>query len=342
MIQTRDTLTGLLDDNKRQKMQDITGLKQQDLGIISGKKMLVNAELGDGNEKQWVAKNADTIDRLLNENGALLIRGLKLKGSKKIGTLLTGLFKAELLEYNFRSTPRTQMRGNVYTSSEYHAKETIVQHNEAAYSNSWPMRLGLGCLDAPDTGGQTPISDSHEVFKLIPDAVVARFEKDGLMYVRNYAEVDLPWTEVFQTTKKEEVEDYCAKNDIHFEWLEDGTLRTKQTNQATMVHPVSGKKIWFNQAHLFHVSALEKSNREDLLNIFGEDKLPRNVYYGDGTAIEYEVLDNIRTIYEEQQIAFDWQENDLLLIDNMLYTHGRNPYTGSRKILVGMTRSHGK
>lgn len=319
-------------------MEDLSTIKLEDLDLIDHKRMLVNARDKTINDKDWCRSNAEYLDNLLNHNGALLIRGLKFPGSKKLDVTLSELFKSETLEYNYRSTPRTRMRGNVYTSSEYPSQETIVQHNEASYSNTWPMRIGFCCVKAPLTGGQTPIADSHNVYNRVPDSIKELFEQKKLKYVRNYSEIDLPWTEVFQTTKKGDVEEYCLKNNIEFQWMQDGSLRTQQINEATIRHPVNGKKVWFNQAHLFHISSLPKSNQEDLLAMYGEEKLPRNVYFGDGTPISSDILDQIRSIYQEEIITFDWLENDLLLLDNILFSHGRNPFSGDRKILVGMAR----
>jgi hypothetical protein len=78
-----------------------------------------------------------------------------------------------------------------------------------------------------------------------------KFEEKGVMYVRNYSDLDIPWQIVFQTEKREGVEAYCNQHELAFEWLEGNTLRTTQVNPATAVHPVTGEKIWFNQAHLF-------------------------------------------------------------------------------------------
>ncbi|MDN5396863.1 MAG: TauD/TfdA family dioxygenase, partial [Chryseobacterium sp.] len=144
---------------------------------------------------------------------------------------------------------------------------------------------------------------------------------------------------VFQTHDKNEVEAYCKANNILAEWTPNG-LRTKQINQATLVHPATNDKLWFNQAHLFHVSNLDSELREDLIAILGEDNLPRNTYFGDGSPIDPKVLDVIREVYDKTKISFDWQENDLLLLDNMLYTHGREPFEGKRKVLVGMAKEY--
>ncbi len=73
-----------------------------------------------------------------------------------------------------------------------------------------------------------------------------------------------------------------------------------------------------------------------MLSLFGEDKLPRNVYYGDGTPIEDSVMEEIGAIYQENKIIFTWQKGDILMLDNMLTAHSRNPYIGFRKIVVAM------
>jgi hypothetical protein len=75
---------------------------------------------------------------------------------------------------------------------------------------------------------------------------------------------------------------------------------------------------------------------ETLLASLGEENLPRNTYYGDGTPIEADALETIREVYERTKIRFTWHRNDLLLLDNMRFTHGRESYAGARKVLTGM------
>ena len=77
--------------------------------------------------------------------------------------------------------------------------------------------------------------------------------------------------------------------------------------------------------------------REQLLSIVKENELPRNAYYGDGTPIESSILDEIREIYQQEAVHFPWQTRDVLLLDNMLTAHGRTPFVGNRKVVVGMT-----
>lgn len=303
---------------------------------ISENKILTRIENDHLSPIEWAIKNKDEIDSVLSTQGAMLIRGLKFSGSEEFGSVLENLFGEELINYTYRSTPRTQVdRSNVYTASEYHPSETIPQHNENSYSNSWPMRIGFLCMTPAGKNGNTPISDSRIAYHEIPRDIRDEFEQKKVMYVRNYSDIDLPWTEVFQTTHKKEVEKYCRDNNIEFEWTDTG-LRTKQVNQASILHPTTKEKLWFNQAHLFNVSNLDEEVQENLLEMVGEENLPRNTYFGDGTPMDVEALSIIREVYERTKFSFQWLQHDLLLLDNMLYTHGREPFEGDRQVLVGM------
>ena len=70
--------------------------------------------------------------------------------------------------------------------------------------------------------------------------------------------------------------------------------------------------------------------------LFAPEDLPRNVYYGDGTPIEDEVVEALGKLYDRESKTFEWQDGDLVMIDNMLVAHARLPYTGPRKIVVAM------
>jgi len=157
------------------------------------------------------------------------------------------------------------------------------------------------------------------------------------MYVRNFGDgFGLPWQAVFQTTEKAVVEVFCRTNNIEFEWKAGDRLRTRQIRSTIAKHPLTGELVWFNHAAFFHVSTLEPTIRSALLAEFGEENLPHNTYYGDGSPIEPAVLDEIRQSYIQETTIFPWLTGDILILDNMLTAHGRMPFIGSRKVLVGM------
>jgi alpha-ketoglutarate-dependent taurine dioxygenase len=284
----------------------------------------------------WASGRRGELETRLREHGGLLFRGFGLRTPAELERLVRALC-GELLEYTYRSTPRTQVQGEIYTSTEYPADQTIPMHNEMSYARSWPRQIFFACAAAAPAGGETPVADSRRVFSRIPPEVRERFMRLGVCYVRNYGEgIDLPWQDVFQTSDRDSVEAFCRQAGLELEWRGADGLRTRQVCQATAVHPVTGEDLWFNQAHLFHVSSLPPALRESLLATLTEEELPRNAFYGDGSPIEPEALAVIRAAYDEESVIFPWADGDVLWLDNMLTAHGRRPYAGPRKILVGM------
>jgi alpha-ketoglutarate-dependent taurine dioxygenase len=286
----------------------------------------------------WAAGATDWIERKLTEHGSILFRGWDVGTLDEFrGFVTTTGGNPE--KYTYRSTPRTEVGNGIYTSTEYPADKFIPMHNEHSYSRSWPLKLFFYCELPAAEGGMTPIADSARVYDAIPARIRDQFAQKRVMYVRNYGEgVDLPWQEVFNTDDRAVVEEFCRAEGIECEWKGGDRLRTKQICQAVAKHPTTGKMLWFNQAHLFHVSSLDAEVAEALLEAFGEDGVPRNTFYGDGTPIEPEALAAIRGAFDTVEVAFPWEKDDVLMIDNMAVAHARTPYRGDRKIRVGMTQ----
>lgn len=285
----------------------------------------------------WAAANVALIERELHASGGLRLRGFRLPDVAAFEAFARAASGGrELLEYTYRSTPRTRLEGRVYTSTEYPPSQAIPLHNENAYSRDWPARLFFWCVQPAVRGGATPVADSRRVYQRIDPAVRERFSERGVLYVRNYGGLDLPWQEVFQTEDRGEVERFCGGAGIECEWSEEG-LRTRQRCQGVARHPVTGELVWFNQAHLFHVSALEPQTRASLLELLPEERLPRHAYYGDGSPIEEQALEHVRAAYRETAVSEPWQAGELLVVDNLLMAHGREPYEGPRRVLVAMT-----
>jgi alpha-ketoglutarate-dependent taurine dioxygenase len=287
--------------------------------------------------KAWAESNRELIDTLLQQHGGILFRNFGMRTDEEFELFMRSL-TAELVDYTYRSTPRQQVSGKVYTSTEYPADQSIPMHNEMSYASTWPQKIWFFCAQSAEQGGETPIADSQRVFDRIDPAVRRRFADLGVMYVRNYGDgLDLSWQNVFQTDEKTEVEEICRRMNIELEWKDGGNrLRTRQVCQAVLEHPRTGGSLWFNQAHLFHVSSLPPELRETLLATFKEEGLPRNAYYGDGSPIEDDALSEIRRAYDEESVAFPWQEGDILMLDNLRVAHGRRPFTGKRRVVVGM------
>lgn len=307
---------------------------------MSGESLLplvVRPALGGVELASWAAGNREWLEARLREHGAILFRDFPLGGADAFEAVVTAISGAPM-EYRERSSPRSRVGGQVYTSTDYPPEQSIFPHNEHSYAQTWPMKLFFYCETAAREGGETPLADCRRVYQRIDPRIRERFARSGWIYARNFGDgFGLPWRTVFQTDDRATVEAYCLANDIEFEWKPGDRLRTRQRRAAAAAHPRTGEPVWFNHATFFHVSTLAPAVRDALLTQFTDEDLPNNSYYGDGQPIEPEVLEHLREAYLREVVTFSWQQGDLVMLDNMLTAHARNPYVGRRRVLFAMS-----
>jgi alpha-ketoglutarate-dependent taurine dioxygenase len=280
------------------------------------------------------------IRKLLLEYGAVLLRGFSIgdvAGFQETVRVLSG----EPLAYAERSSPRSSILDNVYTSTDYPPSAEIFLHNENSYQASWPRLLWFYCMTPPDTQGATPLADIRKVYASIDPSVREEFAQKGWMAVRNFhPHFGVPWRSVFNTEDRAEVEAYGKLNGLQIEWRGDEGLRTRAVRRAARRHPDTGEQVWFNHIAFFHHTALATEVQQGLLSLFDEEDMPSNTLFGDGTKIPHEVTAHLRDCYRSASTRFDWERDDVLIVENMMVAHGREPFTGPRKIAVAMTDLH--
>jgi alpha-ketoglutarate-dependent taurine dioxygenase len=298
--------------------------------------LVIEPRTDNVNPFDWAQTERELIESQLLKQGAILFRNFKLETVDQFERFVSTI-SPHLIEYHERSSPRSELKKGIYTSTDYPADQSIHFHNEQSYGRSWPMKLWFFCLLPAEQGGATPIADGRRVYQRISPEIRERFEQKKVMYMRNYGDgLGLTWQTAFQTSSKFDVEEYCRKSQISFEWKNGDRLRTRQIFANVTTHPQTGEKVWFEHAAFFHISSLQPKVLETLRAEFAEEDLPMNTYYGDGTPIELAELAEIREAYRQEAVAFPWQKRDLLLIDNVLTSHSRQSFAGDRKILVAM------
>ena len=327
----------------RRRAIDVGGsglVRTSDLGQGATRPLVVEPSVQDVDLVEWARANAEFVEAELLRHGALLFRGFDVPTPQRFEQFAAALCPELFGEYG--DLPREEMGGKIYGSTPYPADQGILFHNESSHLHRWPLRIWFYCVRAAEKGGETPIVDCRRIYERLDAGLRQRFAEKGLLYVRNYADgLDVSWERFFGTTDRSEVERSCREAGTDFEWKGENGLRTRRRAQAVATHPRSGETVFFNQIQLHHTSYLEAAVRSGLESLYREEDRPRHVYYGDGSAIEESVVQELLGLYRETAVAFPWRESDVLMLDNMLIAHARNPFVGPRKIVVAMGEMRG-
>ncbi|WP_439686107.1 amino acid adenylation domain-containing protein [Cupriavidus oxalaticus] len=283
----------------------------------------------------WAARSRELVAATLHRHAGIVFRGFDLPGPQAFEAFAEAMHPG--LYGSYGDLPKKEGGRNTYRSTPYPERQMILYHNESAHLERWPRKQWFFCELPSAVGGATPIVDCRELLRRLPPALAEAFARRQLMYVRTFTpRLDVDWRDFYKTGDRAEVEARCRAAGIDCRWLDGDVLQTRTVCPAIVSHPVTGERSFFNQVQLHHVSCLEADVREDLLEMVGLERMPRHVMFGDGTPIPDEAMALIGELYEACAVRFDWQRGDVVMLDNMLAAHARDPYEGPRKIVVAM------
>ncbi|MEU6005460.1 TauD/TfdA family dioxygenase [Streptomyces sp. NPDC047453] len=284
----------------------------------------------------WAAEHRKALRARVAEHGAVLVRGLGLREPEQISAVFTEL-GGPLMPEREAFAPREAYGRGLYSSTAWPANQPMCMHHELSYALKVPGLMLFACPTAPTEGGATAVADAEEVLNALPAGLTERFEREGWLLTRSYNdEIGASLAESFGTDDHETVENYCRAHAIEFAWQPDGGLRTRQRRCAVVRHPDTGRRCWFNQIAFLNEWTLAPEVREYLVDEYGEDGLPFNTRFGDGTPIGEEVVQLLNETYEAHTRREPWQSGDLMLVDNIRTAHSRETFTGDRQVLVAM------
>ncbi len=301
---------------------------------------LLSAGDHTGDLSEFINSNLNDIKIDLAHHGAILFRGFAIHSKDDFRTLADSINESPM-PYTDGNSPRTKLTSNTYTSTEFPADQFISLHSELSYSDVWPDRMLFCCVQPAPEGGETPLCDNTTLLSLLPEEIVNEFSQKDLCYIRNlhggYG-LGPSWQKTFETEEKSEVEAFCKKTNSEFTWHADDSITIRQYRPSVRIHPLSGEKLWFNQADQFHISNFEPEVQEATLALYGDDvtSRPQHVTFGDHTEIDPAYFSVIRSLTHKVMVPVKWQAGDLVYLDNMKVMHGRMPYKGNRTVLLTM------
>ncbi len=297
---------------------------------------VVKVALRGANLSNWIEGNRNKVMETLKTNGAVLFRGFEIFNDQKFRECFK-VISNEFIDYTDRSSPRSEIGDQVYTSTDHPKDQVINMHNELSYSQKWPRWIAFYCHTPAETGGETPIADVRKVLEYLSPETQQAFRNKGIMYRRLLQKgIGLGWQQVFQTEDKKVMEADCINRGIDFEWLGEDKVVIRWKKEAIINHPETNEAVWFNHGYFFNEYTLNEDVR---LAFESSEELPFNTFFGDGSLIPKEMLQEIEYAFNKARLKFLWKKGDVLVLDNMLMAHGRESFEGERSIRVLMAEA---
>ena len=297
--------------------------------------LVIEATRRDLDPVAWAREQRGFIEERLARHGGILLRNFALETPQDFEALAEQI-EPELYG-DYGDLPKKEGARRPTAPRRTPERQMILYHNESSHLERWPRKQWFFCELPSPVGGATPIVDCREMLRRLPAELVAEFERKQLLYVRTFVpHLDVSWQDFYKTTRRSEVEARLAAAGTGWRWLDQDSLQTRTRCPAVIVHPVTGERVFFNQVQLHHPSCLDPEVRDDLLGMVGAEALPRNVLFGDGSTIPDDAMAVIGRAYEACAVRFDWRRGDVVMLDNMLAAHARDPFEGPRKIVVAM------
>ncbi|GAA5904954.1 hypothetical protein JCM6882_002403 [Rhodosporidiobolus microsporus] len=303
---------------------------------------------------RW-AETGDLKATLKAHGGALLLRGLplsdphafsKIASASRVGT--------QPHEEVGRPPKRTVLAPAVSTANEGPAWAPIWTHNEYGWSLVHPSYILFFGFIPAENGGETPINSGIELadeLKRRAPHFFRNLQDKGILYSYRYT------TETVDTSNsgssvisaygkdvlpsdspnvvREKVEAEVKRHSTRFNWHEDGSLTVWHRVPIIRTHHATGRDVFFG--NLISAYARAKHHHALTAPYLGDDGGYHPIpYYGDGTLIDVADLETANQIVEETKAEVNWEQGDVLILDNHTALHSRVPWEGERKILASL------
>lgn len=288
---------------------------------------------------QTLQQEDNTLTKKLSRHGALLFRGLPLFNAEDFSKFAHA-FGYKPHEVIGSIANRPLLAPNVSLANEAPKEVLIYNHNELPRVPHSPGYIFFYCYKAAKKGGQHSISSSLELFHRVKQEIpefINELAKKGILSTVTYKfdkqfeggttlrqafgkDIEDDDDEATRRTKIEaQIARYGRGKSTTWEWIDDG-LVVKHRIPVIRTQPGTKIPTLFTGLAAYYKAAQDSTDAR------------RNVsqLFGDGTPIPEKYLAHLARITDEIRLLHKWQEGDVLIFDNVIAQHGREPWEGEQ------------
>ncbi|KIW12664.1 hypothetical protein PV08_09942 [Exophiala spinifera] len=282
------------------------------------------------------------LTKKLARHGTLLFRGLPIRNAEDFSKFAHA-FGYRPHEIIGIVVDRPLLAPNVAPANEAPKEVLIYNHNESPQVPHAPEYIFFYSHRAPAKGGETPISSSLEIFaraqQEIPEFISELAQKGILSKVTYKVNKQYEGNSTLRqafgkeikdgddaATKRAKIEAQIARYGrgkyTTWEWIDDDdTLVLTHRLPAIRTQPETNLPTLFTGLAAYYKTAqLNQSARRNITTQL----------FGDGTPIPEKYLAHLAKITDELRVLHKWQQGDVLVYDNIIAQHGRQPWEGEQ------------
>lgn len=280
------------------------------------------------------------LTKKLARHGTLLFRGLPIHNAEDFSRFAHA-FGYKPHEIIGIVVDRKTLAPNVAPANEAPKEVLIYNHNESPQVPHAPEYIFFYGHRVPKSGGETPISSSLELFhraqQEIPEFISELAEK-GILSKVTY-KVDKQYVggstlrEAFGKEFKDGDNDYTKRSKVEaqiarygrgkhttWEWTDEGVILTHRL-PGIRTQPGTNLPTLFTGLATYYKNL--QANNAARKNVAHQ-------LFGDGTPIPEKYLAHLAKITDEIRVLHKWQQGDVLVYDNIISQHGRQPWEGEQ------------
>jgi hypothetical protein len=289
-----------------------------------------------GEAAAWVADHRAALLELASRHGAVLLRGFPVRSAEDFDELVQALALSNFpYEKSLSNAVRINRTPRVFSANEAPPEVRIFFHHEMAQTPLYPRWILFSCEVAAEQGGATPICRSDVLWERLSrqcPQFAADCERRGLRYTNVMPDRDdaqsgmgRSWRSTLGVDTREAAERRLRELNYTWQWLEDGCLRASTPPLPAVIEVSGGRKVFFNQ--LIAAFCGWKDQRNDP---------SQAIRHGDGTPLDAHAVQVAVQLAESLAFDLQWQEGDVVLVDNTIAMHARRPFVGKRKVFASL------
>jgi alpha-ketoglutarate-dependent taurine dioxygenase len=257
----------------------------------------------DGRSDSLLDLDEAEVERLYKEHGAVLFRGFPF--DVEIFWRFTGRFCSHFV-FNEGAKRETIDKDNHVQSVNPGAK-MLCLHPELAREPYKPDVCWFACVSPAQSGGETVICDGVQLAKKLPADVFEALNSRRLLYRRPATSEEISfWLKTDQPTD-DDLSNPPVDCPYEF-WRNDDKIGRRFSTPA-LHRPMFADDLAFGSFLL--LARYNLNNKAFPL-------------FEDGSVIPDDLVESIMDVAEDIKQPIKWQANDVLMLDNTRFMHGRN------------------